>query len=147
MNRLKVSDLFHTLRKSLVIFHPRTSLRSMSRQLDSLPSGPPEAGRPTMKTPTNPARPARVTTSELAAEPPNPLAANATTPDAQVPITRDTFIVDNHVEIAISNLTTMLTYVSEGGCKDVPIPQGIKESGVLPDEYHVSMSSFFLTHS
>ena len=147
MNRLKVSDLFHTLRKSSVIFHPRTNLRSMSRQLDSLPSGPPEAGRPTMKTPTNPTHPARATTSELAAEPPNPLAANATTPDAQVPITRDTFIAANHVEIAISNLTTMLTYASEGECKEVPIPQNIKESGVIPDEYRVSMSPLFLSHS
>ena len=57
------------------------------------------------------------------------------------PFTRDSFIADDHVQVAISNLKTIWSE-DEGPFKEIPMPQSIKESGVLPEGYCVGMSLF-----
>lgn len=61
-----------------------------------------------------------------------------------VPFTRASFIADDHVQTAIANLKTIWWKDEEGGpLKEIPMPQSIRESGVLPDGYCVGMSHFF----
>ena len=61
---------------------------------------------------------------------------------SEEPFTRDSFIADDHVKIAISNLKTMWSDDEEGNFKEIPIPQSVKDSGVLPEGYCVGMFPF-----
>ena len=57
-------------------------------------------------------------------------------------ISRDSFIVDDYVQVAISNVNTIWSNDGPGPLRKIPMPQSIKESGVLPEGYCVGM--FFL---
>ena len=54
--------------------------------------------------------------------------------------TRDSFIADYYVQIAISNANTI--WSKDGPLREIPMPQSIKESGVLPEGYCVGMFFF-----
>ena len=59
--------------------------------------------------------------------------------------TRDSFISNDHVRIAIEGLKTIWSQDGvEGDLKEVPMPPSIKETGLLPEGYCVGMSFCFI---
>lgn len=52
-------------------------------------------------------------------------------------ITRDTFISEDHVKIALSQKTMFVHTEGEQAVKEVPIPEAAKSTGVLPEGMRV----------
>lgn len=55
-----------------------------------------------------------------------------------VPITRETFIAANHIQIALSQ-KTMWDLSEDGELIEVPIPESFKKSGI-PEGYSIGVS-------
>ena len=69
-----------------------------------------------------------------------------TVPRSDVPLTRASFIADDHVKTAITHLETIWR-IDDAGCVEVPMPPSVKETGVLPIGYCVGTSSFYVSNA
>ena len=64
-------------------------------------------------------------------------------PRSDVPLTRASFIADDHVKTAITHLETIWR-IDDAVCVEIPMPPSVKERGVLPVGYCVGTSLLFM---
>jgi len=53
------------------------------------------------------------------------------------PLTRETFISSNYVKIAAGQSTMFKTTSDGEGVEEVPVPESVRETGIIPEGYSV----------
>ena len=61
---------------------------------------------------------------------------NSSSVSMPTPLTREVFISDDYVKVAVAQ-STMFKATADGGVEEVPIPASIRETGIIPDGYSV----------
>ena len=64
---------------------------------------------------------------------------NSSSASMPTPLTREVFISDDYVKVAVAQ-STMFKATADGGVEEVPIPASLRETGIIPDGYSVGQS-------